>query len=91
MAPGKVDPMHFEQILTAGIRVPDHGALKPWRLVVIAGEARRRLDETVILAEFEAANPEAKAEVTAIEQGRLQRADVVIAVLASPSRTPLDQ
>ena len=88
MARGRVDPTHLDQILTAGIRVPDHGALKPWRLVVIAGEARRRLDETVILAEFEAANPEARPEVTAIEQGRLQRADVVIAVLSSPVEHP---
>ena len=88
MAPGKVDPMHLEQILAAGIRVPDHGALKPWRLVVITGEARRRLDETVIHPEFKAANPGAKPEVSAIEQNRLQRADVVIAVLASPVEHP---
>ena len=40
MAVGKVDPAHLDAILTAGIRVPDHGALKPWRLVIIAGEAR---------------------------------------------------
>lgn len=45
MAPGKVDPAHLEQILNAGIRVPDHGALKPWRLVVISGEARKDLDQ----------------------------------------------
>ena len=88
MAPGTVDPAHLDHILTAGIRVPDHGALKPWRLVVIAGAARRKLDETVILPEFQTANPDAKPEVTAIEQGRLQRADVVIAVLSSPVEHP---
>ena len=88
MAPGKVDPGHLEQILTAGIRVPDHGALKPWRLVVISGDARRRLDETIINAEFQAANPAAKPEVAAIEKTRLQRADVVIAVLSSPVEHP---
>ena len=88
MSPGKVDPAHLEQILNAGIRVPDHGALKPWRLVVISGEARRRLDETVINSEFQAANPAAKPEAAAIEQTRLQRADVVIAVLSSPVEHP---
>tara|TARA_B100001057_G_scaffold196377_1_gene197060 strand:+ start:134 stop:712 length:579 start_codon:yes stop_codon:yes gene_type:complete len=88
MAPGKVDPAHLEQVLNVGIRVPDHGALKPWRLVVISGEARRRLDETVIYPEFHAANPAAKPEVAAIEQTRLQRADVVIAVLSSPVEHP---
>ena len=28
MEVGKVDPAHLDAILTAGIRVPDHGALK---------------------------------------------------------------
>ncbi|MEK9926111.1 MAG: nitroreductase family protein, partial [Alphaproteobacteria bacterium] len=63
MAPGKVDPNHLDQILTAGIRVPDHGALKPWKLVVITGDTRRKLDEDVILSEFRLANPDAKPEV----------------------------
>ena len=29
-------------ILNCGIRVPDHGALNPWKLVVIRGRARIR-------------------------------------------------
>ncbi len=88
MQPGKVSSEHLERILTAGIRVPDHGALKPWRLVVISDDARRKLDEEVILPEFRAANPDTKPEVEAIEQNRLQRADVVIAVLSSPVEHP---
>ena len=88
MQPGKVDPAHLDRILTAGIRVPDHGALKPWKLVVISGEARARLDSEVIHAEFMAANPDAKPEVEAVETGRLQRADVVIAVISSPVEHP---
>jgi nitroreductase len=88
MQPGRVDPAHLERILNAGIRVPDHGALKPWKLVVITGEARARLDRDVIHAEFIAANPDAKPEVEAIETGRLQRADVVIAVISSPVDHP---
>ena len=88
MQPGKVNLDHLDQILTAGIRVPDHGALKPWKLVVITGEARARLDADVIHAEFMAENPDAKPEVEAVETGRLQRADVVIAVLSSPVKHP---
>ena len=88
MQPGKVDPAHLDQILTAGIRVPDHGALKPWKLVVITGEARARIDRDVIHAEFMATNPEAKPEVETIETGRLQRADVVIAVISTPVEHP---
>ena len=82
MAVGNVDPSHLDQILAVGIRVPDHGALKPWRLVVISGAARARLDSEIIHAEFTASNPNAKPEVEEIEKGRLQRADVVIAVLS---------
>ena len=88
MAVGKVDPAHLDQILTTGIRVPDHGALKPWKLVVISGAARTRLDSEIIHAEFTAANPDAKPEVEEIEKGRLQRADVVIAVLSTPVEHP---
>ena len=63
MAVGNVDPSHLDQILAVGIRVPDHGALKPWRLVVISGAARARLDSEIIHAEFTASNPNAKPEV----------------------------
>ena len=88
MAVGKVDSSHLDQILTAGMRVPDHGALKPWKLIVISGAARARLDSEIIHAEFTAANPDAKPEVEEIEKGRLQRADVVIAVLSTPVEHP---
>ena len=88
MAVGKVDPDHLDAIMTAGIRVPDHGALKPWKLVVISGDARERLDREIIQPEFRAENPDAKPEVEAVETGRLQRADVVIAVLSTPVEHP---
>ena len=88
MQPGNVDPGHLDQILTAGLRVPDHGALKPWKLAVITSAARERLDREVIHAEFIAANPDAKPEVEAVETCRLQRADVVIAVISSPVEHP---
>ena len=68
MAVGNVDPSHLDQILAVGIRVPDHGALKPWRLVVISGAARARLDSEIIHAEFKASNPDAKPEVEEIEK-----------------------
>ena len=84
MVSGKVKESHLQQILEAGIRVPDHGALKPWRLVVIAGKKRELIDRTVILPEFCKKNPEYTSEMAKIEGARLQRADVVIAVLSCP-------
>ena len=84
MARGNVTEDHLRQILEAGIRVPDHGALKPWKLRVIKGATQKQLDEEVIFAEFIKANPDASAETQSIEKNRFQRADTVIAVISSP-------
>jgi nitroreductase len=84
MARGNVTEDHLRQILEAGIRVPDHGALKPWKLRVIKGATQKQLDEKVIFAEFIKANPDASAETQSIEKNRFQRADTVIAVISSP-------
>ena len=84
MVSGKIKKDHLRQILSVGIRVPEHGALKPWRLVVITGTKRKQIDEGVIFPEFIKANPDASVENQSIEKARLQRADVVIAVISSP-------
>ena len=84
MTRGNVTEDHLRQILEAGIRVPDHGALKPWKLRVIRGTTQKQLDEEVIFAEFIKANPDASAETQSIEKNRFQRADTVIAVISSP-------
>ena len=84
MAPGKVRQDHLDAILNAGIRVPDHGALKPWKLVVITGDARARFDGDVLRAAFLAGNPDASQGEIDTEASRTQRADVVIAVLSTP-------
>lgn len=84
MTRGNVTEDHLRQILEAGIRVPDHGALKPWKLKVIRGATQKQLDEEVIFAEFIKANPDASAETQSIEKNRFQRADTVIAVISSP-------
>ena len=84
MTRGNVTEDHLKQILEAGIRVPDHGALKPWKLRVIKGATQKQLDEEVIFAEFIKANPDASSETQSIEKKRFQRADTVIAVISSP-------
>ena len=84
MKRGKIKKDHLRQILSVGIRVPDHGALKPWRLIVITGAKRKQIDEEVIFPEFMKANPNASFEKQSIEKARLQRADVVIVVISSP-------
>ena len=40
MKDGHVSDEHLKEIIECGIRVPDHAALNPWRLVIIRGNAR---------------------------------------------------
>lgn len=73
----------LEQILTIGTRVPDHGKITPWRLVVIEGEARRQAGEK--LAGIAARNNPGLDEASlAIERQRFLPAPVTIGVISSP-------
>ena len=84
MSSDPINEKDLNSILQAGIRVPDHGALSPWKLKVIQGKARKRIDEEVILPQFLKKNPEPSEINKEIESRRLQRAGVVIAVLSTP-------
>src|ERR1700754_4313906 len=37
-----------ERLIEIALRVPDHGRLSPWRLVLIAGEAKHRWVEKLL-------------------------------------------
>jgi nitroreductase len=72
-------PTH-EQLLplvAAAARVADHGALRPWRLLEVRGDARRRLGEA--LAEASGHTDDAAARIAA----KPLRAELLIAVVAS--------
>jgi nitroreductase len=62
--------------------VPDHGKLAPWRFIVIEGEARERIGETIAAA-FQADDPDAGEERVATERRRLARAPLVVAVVSA--------
>jgi nitroreductase len=78
--PGPGGP-EIETLLTIGSRVPDHGKLAPWRFILIEGEARHRLGETLAAA-FQADEPDADAEKIALERGRFAQAPLVVAVVS---------
>jgi len=68
------------QLIDIGLRVPDHGRLSPWRLIVIQGEAKERwLAQLATIAERRDDAP--KARVTA---RKLQAAPLAIVVVSSP-------
>jgi nitroreductase len=73
----------LERILAAAVRAPDHGRLRPWRLLLIRGEARRSLGVVLgdALRRREAGISEA---VIDRERQKPLRAPLIIVVAATP-------
>ena len=84
MSAKKIPENDLKKILAAGIRVPDHGALNPWKIKIVQGEKLKFVDEEIILKEFKKENPNANEIQFEIESKRFQRASVVLAVLSTP-------
>lgn len=79
-APGP-DAAQLERLLAAAIRVPDHGKLTPWRLLLIRGDARRALGER--LAQIHRRHdPAAPDVVIQKDRERYNFAPVIVAVVA---------
>lgn len=79
----------IEQILSAAMRVPDHGRLFPWHFIVFEGNARTNMG-TILKTAFLKKEPEAPPEKIAQEEARFLRAPVVIAVVSRirPAKHP---
>lgn len=77
----------LEQILTIGTRVPDHGKITPWRLVVIAGDARAQAGEKLAKI-FARNNPGMDEASIEIERQRFLPAPLTIGVISSPKPHP---
>lgn len=52
----------LSNILKAGLRAPDHGALTPWRFIVAEGEGLQKLADILVNAAQEDGQPEAVIE-----------------------------
>lgn len=82
VAPGP-DTEQLHAILSATIRVPDHGKLAPWRFVTVRADQRTALEQ-VITAAYRAEKPEAgRLEIDAMVQFARQ-APALVVVLSSP-------
>ena len=84
MRPDPINKKDLEKILAAGNRAPDHGALNPWKLVVIEGKNLAKIDKEILLSEFKKNNSNQDDEIIEAQTKRLQRAGLVIAVLSTP-------
>jgi nitroreductase len=75
------DAAQLDQLLSAAIRVPDHGKLTPWRLLLIRDEARARLGER--LAEIHRRKePNIADSALTKDRERYTFAPVIVAVVA---------
>ena len=74
-------PEQLDRLLTAAIRVPDHGKLTPWRLLLIRGAQRLRLGEA--LSEIHVRiDPGVPPAVVQKDLERFNFAPLIVAVLA---------
>ena len=80
-------PAELEEILTIGTRVPDHGKVVPWRLIVIEGDARAAAGEK-LAAIRRARQPDIDEASLEIERKQFLPAPVTIGVLLSPKPNP---
>lgn len=82
-------------VVQAGLSAPDHGALRPWRILAIRGEARVRLGE--LFAEgARRRDPEINQQNLQAHASKPLRSPLILAVIANitpdhPKAPPLEQ
>jgi nitroreductase len=89
------DDAALATMFAAAVRVPDHGALRPWRFHVIRGDARFALGELFVAA-LHRRSPDADSREEVKERSRPLRAPLIVAVCAEvtpdlPKVPPVEQ
>src|SRR5438132_1516123 len=75
------DELELHSILSAAIRAPDHGRLRPWRFTVVKGAARQRLGE-LMAAAYKRRHPDATPAQIDKERSKPLRAPLLLVVAA---------
>jgi nitroreductase len=78
---------HMAIILQAAVSVPDHASLRPWRFIVIQGEALKRLGEVYVASTLQGKPDTPAAELDSIRE-KARRAPMVVAVVAAIKPNP---
>ena len=76
------DHGQIREVLGAACSVPDHGRLRPYRFVVVAGDARERFGQALADVAV-AANPAASAHAEKIKN-KAYFAPMLVALISSP-------
>ena len=82
--PGPTDAQ-LHEILSAALTAPDHGALRPWRVVVCSALSRSRLADLFVAAKLQA-SPAASETELAREREKAHRPPVLLALISAPTR-----
>src|SRR6218665_1100195 len=72
----------LDAMLRLAMRVPDHRKLEPWRVLIIAGEARNKLGN-IFAAARKLRDPDVSDDKLASEMLLPLRAPVILAVISS--------
>ena len=80
IAPGPSET-ELERLLTIALRVPDHGRLAPWRIILIEGESKGRWIEQLLAL----AKTREDAAKSRISTRKLASAPLVAVVVSSPT------
>lgn len=74
----------LDAMLRLAMRVPDHRKLEPWRVLIIAGEARQKLGD-IFAAARRLREPDVSDDRLAEEMALPLRAPVILCVISSPN------
>lgn len=75
------DKNQLDAILSAALRAPDHGRLRPWRFIVIQGERRGAFGE-LLASTMKAREPNVSDAELAREREKAYRAPIVVVAAA---------
>ena len=73
----------LDTIIAAGVRVPDHGRVGPWRIQVIRKEAQAKLGELYGKL-FKEDNPDAPDDLVDFNRQRPSRSPILLAITFHP-------
>ncbi len=86
----KPDPVPcalIEKLLSAAVQAPNHHRVRPWRFVVLSGEARNHLGD-VMASSFKKRDPNVHEQALEVERARPLRAPLLIALGVDQPRDP---
>jgi nitroreductase len=87
LGPPAPSERELEQILRSALAAPDHGALRPWRIVVCTPQSRERLADLFVAAKV-AINPSVADLELSREREKAARPPILLAVVAAPKPSP---